>query len=390
MSAAFGVLAAAAPAPARGPPLGTRHRASSSPSVAFGSRPRGASSSSACRAFTPAGAKIAGVGMSVPAQFLTNDDLASLVDTNDEWIRTRTGIGKRHVISGDETLTSLAAEASAKALEMAGVNARDVDLVLLATSSPDDAFGSACTLQAAIGAEGALAFDITAACSGFVVGVINGVHFIRGGGFKNVLVVGADVLSRYVDWRDRGTCILFGDGCGAMVLTAVPDPNDCCLLGFDAHSDGEGNHNLTASCVASVSARGESKPRAEDASAASAFTGFDNIAMNGQEVFKFAVRTVPDTLGKSLKAAGMDDASEIDHLVLHQANQRIIDGAAKKLKVPAEKVVSNIEKYGNTSAGSVPIAIAEAVEEGRIKEGDVVATAGFGAGLTWASAILRW
>ena len=145
MSAAFGVLAAAAPAPARGPPLGTRRRASSSPSVAFGSRPRGASSS-ACRAFTPAGAKIAGVGMSVPAQFLTNDDLASLVDTNDEWIRTRTGIGKRHVISGDETLTSLAAEASAKALEMAGVNARDVDLVLLATSSPDDAFGSALSL----------------------------------------------------------------------------------------------------------------------------------------------------------------------------------------------------------------------------------------------------
>ena len=203
------------------------------------SRARGASLV-ARAAFTPAGAKIAGVGMAVPTQYLTNDDLSELVDTNDEWIRTRTGIGKRHVISGDESLTSLAAEASKKALAAAGVAAEDLDLILLSTSSPDDLFGSACTVQAAIGATGALAVDLTAACSGFVVGVVNGVHFIRGGEYKNVLVVGADVLSRYVDWRDRGTCILFGDGCGAMVLTSTPDPSDCCLLGFDMHSDGAG------------------------------------------------------------------------------------------------------------------------------------------------------
>ena len=349
--------------------------------------PRGASVVPS--AFTPAGAKIAGVGMELPSQSLTNEDLASLVDTNDEWIRTRTGIGKRHVISGDESLTSLAAGAARKALADAGVDAADVDLVILATSSPDDAFGSACTVQAEIGATGALAYDLTAACSGFVVGMVNGVHFLRGGEYEHVLVIGADALSRYVDWRDRGTCILFGDGAGACVLSRVADPAECCLLGFDMHSDGTGNGNLTACFTSAATSAGTAKPTSDDDGAASSVGAFANIAMNGQEVFKFAVRTVPDTLGKSLAKAGVT-SEEIDHLVLHQANQRIIDGAAKKLKLSDEKVVSNIEKYGNTSAGSVPIAMAEAVAEGRIKPGDVVATAGFGAGLTWASAIFRW
>ena len=349
--------------------------------------PRGASVVPS--AFTPAGAKIAGVGMELPSQSLTNEDLASLVDTNDEWIRTRTGIGKRHVISGDESLTSLAAGAARKALADAGVDAADVDLVILATSSPDDAFGSACTVQAEIGATGALAYDLTAACSGFVVGMVNGVHFLRGGEYEHVLVIGADALSRYVDWRDRGTCILFGDGAGACVLSRVTDPAECCLLGFDMHSDGTGNGNLTACFTSAATSAGTAKPTSDDDGAASSVGAFANIAMNGQEVFKFAVRTVPDTLGKSLAKAGVT-SEEIDHLVLHQANQRIIDGAAKKLKLSDEKVVSNIEKYGNTSAGSVPIAMAEAVAEGRIKRGDVVATAGFGAGLTWASAVFRW
>jgi 3-oxoacyl-[acyl-carrier-protein] synthase-3 len=340
-------------------------------------------------AFTPAGAKIAGVGMELPAQSLTNDDLASLVDTNDEWIRTRTGIGKRHVISGDESLTSLASGAAKKALAMANVDAKDVDLIILATSSPDDAFGSACTVQAEIGATGALAYDLTAACSGFVVGMVNAVHFLRGGEYQHVLVIGADALSRYVDWRDRGTCILFGDGAGACVLSKTDDPNDCCLLGFDMHSDGTGNGNLTAAFVSESNTEKTAKPTSESQTAASAVGAFANVQMNGQEVFKFAVRAVPDTLTKSLAKAGVS-AEEIDHLVLHQANQRIIDGAAKKFGLGKEKVVSNIEKYGNTSAGSVPIAMAEAVAEGRIKPGDVVATAGFGAGLTWASAIFRW
>ena len=287
--------------------------------------------------FTPKGAKISGVGKALPKKFITNDDLAKLVETNDEWIRTRTGIGKRHVISGDETLTSLAAEASLGALKMANVNPEDIDLIIVATSSPDDLFGSACLLQSAIGAKGALAYDLTAACSGFVVGLVNGMHFIRGGGYKNVLVVGADVLSRYVDWRDRGTCILFGDGCGAVVLTATEEVSECSLLGFDMHSDGSQNHHLTAKvCGANM------------------------------------------------------QPEEIDHLVLHQANQRIIDAAAQRLGLGDDKVVSNIAEYGNTSAASVPLALCEAVESGKVKRGDVVAMAGFGAGLTWASCLLKW
>lgn len=316
-------------------------------------------------AFVPAGARIAGVGMALPKQALTNDDLSELVDTNDTWIRSRTGIGKRHVISGDESLTSLASEAALNALAMANVKPEDVDLIILATSSPDDAFGSACTVQASIGATGALAYDLTAACSGFVVGMVNGVHFLRGGEYENVLVIGADVLSRYVDWRDRGTCILFGDGAGACLLTRTENPEDCALLGFDMHSDGTGNGNLTAAFTSESQLAKTAKPTSESDGAASGTGGFANIQMNGQEVFKFAVRTVPDTLNKSLAKAKITP-EEIDHLVLHQANQRIIDGAAKKFGLGKEKVVSNIEKYGNTSAGSVPIAMAEAVLEGRL------------------------
>ena len=229
-------------------------------------------------AFTPAGAKIAGVGMELPAQSLTNDDLASLVDTNDEWIRTRTGIGKRHVISGDESLTSLASGAAKKALTMANVDAEDVDVIILATSSPDDAFGSACTVQAEIGATGALAYDLTAACSGFVVGMVNAVHFLRGGEYQHVLVIGADALSRYVDWRDRGTCILFGDGAGACVLSKTDDPNDCCLLGFDMHSDGTGNGNLTAAFVSESNTEKTAKPTSESQTAASAVGAFANVS----------------------------------------------------------------------------------------------------------------
>ena len=334
--------------------------------------------------FTPRGAKITGIGKAVPKKFITNDDLAKLVDTNDEWIRARTGIGKRHVISGEETLTSLAAEASLGALKMANIRAEDIDLIIVATSSPDDLFGSACLLQGAIGAKGALAYDLTAACSGFVVGLVNGMHYIRGGGFKNVLVVGADVLSRYVDWRDRGTCILFGDGCGAIVLTATDDVKDCSLLGFDMHSDGTQNHHLTAKvCGAKTGKVWESDAEAGER------TAFENISMNGQDVFKFAVRAVPMTINASLKNANMT-TDEIDHLVLHQANHRIIDAAAQRLSLGEDKVVSNIAEYGNTSAASVPLALCEAVESGKVKKGDVVAMAGFGAGLTWASCLIKW
>jgi len=331
-------------------------------------------------AFDVAGARIAGVGKAIPEKFLTNDDLSKLVETNDEWISTRTGIRKRHIITGEETLTSLGAQAANQALERANVKAEDLDLIILATSSPDDIFGSACTIQAAIGAKKALAFDLTAACSGFVVGLVNGAQFIRAGGYKNVLVIGGDVLSRYVDWRDRATCILFGDGAGAAVLTAT-DADNCSLKGFDMHSDGSQNHHLIAQYIGD-----NGKPLSEGAANTASFC---NISMSGQDVFKFAVRTVPMTVNKSLEAAGMT-AEDIDKLVLHQANQRIIDSAATRFGLTEDKVVSNIAEYGNTSAGSVPIVLCEAVESGAIKEGDVLAFAGFGAGLTWASAIWKY
>ena len=331
-------------------------------------------------AFDVAGARIAGVGKAIPEKFLTNEDLSKLVETNDEWISTRTGIRKRHIITGEETLTSLGAQAANQALERANVKAEDLDLIILATSSPDDIFGSACTIQAAIGAKKALAFDLTAACSGFVVGLVNGAQFIRAGGYKNVLVIGGDGLSRYVDWRDRATCILFGDGAGAAVLTAT-DADNCSLKGFDMHSDGSQNHHLIAQYIGD-----NGKPLSEGASNTASFC---NISMSGQDVFKFAVRTVPMTVNKSLEAAGMT-AEDIDKLVLHQANQRIIDSAATRFGLTEDKVVSNIAEYGNTSAGSVPIVLCEAVETGAIKEGDVLAFAGFGAGLTWASAIWKY
>ena len=339
-----------------------------------------AANAASAASFDIAGARIAGVGKAIPEKALTNDDLSELVDTNDEWIAARTGIRERRVITGDETLTTLGAKAAMQALERANVKAEDVDLIILATSSPDDIFGSACTIQAALGAKKALAFDLTAACSGFVIGLVNGTQFIRSGGYKNVLVIGGDVLSRYVDWRDRGTCILFGDGAGACVLTATT-ADACSLKGFDMHSDGTQNHHLIAQYVGD-----KGKPMSEGASKNGSFC---NISMSGQDVFKFAVRTVPMTVNKSLKAANMA-AEDIDKLVLHQANQRIIDSAAQRFGLSEDKVVSNIAKYGNTSAGSVPIALCEAVETGAVKEGDVLAFAGFGAGLTWASAIWKF
>jgi 3-oxoacyl-[acyl-carrier-protein] synthase-3 len=272
---------------------------------------------------------------------------------------------------------------ASQALDMAGVSAEQVDLILLCTSSPDDAFGGACLLQAALKASNAVAFDITAACSGFVVGLVSASHYVRCGTYKNVLVVGADALSRYVDWRDRGTCILFGDGAGAVLVQGVAGA-PCSLLGFDMNSDGNGNKHLTACYRGPAGA----KPTASG-SAPSDVAQFANIAMSGQDVFKFAVRSVPSTLAASLSAAGLE-ASAVDWLVMHQANQRILDAVAQRMDLPAERVVSNIARFGNTSAASIPLALDGAVRSGKVRAGDVLATAGFGAGLSWASAIVKW
>jgi len=328
--------------------------------------------------------RIVGVGSAAPAHVITNDDLAKLVDTNDEWITSRTGIKRRHVLSKGETLSELATAASKKALEMAGVAAADIDIVLFSTSSPDDLFGSACTVQAAVGCTKAVAFDLTAACSGFVLGLVTGVQYIRAGTAKNVLVIGGDALSRFVDWKDRGTCILFGDGCGAVVLRAGDvAEGPCALLGSAMQSDGNGAKNLHC-LFAGVPA----KPHAEGP-AASSHGAYDNLAMQGQEVFKFAVRSVPTIIDAALGSAGLAK-EHVDWLVMHQANQRILDAAAQRLGLPPDRVVSNLAEYGNTSAGSIPLALDEAVRAGRIKKGDVLAMAGFGAGLTWTGAIVRW
>ena len=268
---------------------------------------------------------------------------------------------------------------------MAGVAASELDLVVMCTSSPDDSFGGACLVQAALGATGAAAFDLTAACSGFVMGLVTGSQFIRTGGARNVLVIGADALSRFVDWRDRGTCILFGDGAGAVVLTSHPG-GPCNLLGFDLNSDGTGNKHLTCALRPAGAADGSAKPLGGGASEPGRYA---NITMNGGEVFKFAVRSVPITIAASLQAAGLA-ARDIDWLVMHQANQRILDSVAQRLELPADRVVSNIARFGNTSAASIPLALDEAVRAGSIKPGQVLAMSGFGAGLSWTSAIVRW
>ncbi|XP_068306015.1 beta-ketoacyl-[acyl-carrier-protein] synthase III, chloroplastic-like [Pyrus communis] len=334
------------------------------------------------------GCKLIGCGSAVPSLKISNDDLAKVVDTNDEWISVRTGIRNRRVISGKESLTTLAAEAAHKALEMAQVDVDDVDLILVCTSTPDDIFGCAPKVQKALGcARNPLAYDITAACSGFILGLLSASCHIKAGGFKNVLVIGADALSRIVDWTDRGTCILFGDAAGAVLIQAC-DGEDDGLLSFDVHSDGEGYRHLNAALK-------ENETDDELGSNGSVLgfpprqASYSCLQMNGKEVFRFAVRVVPQSIEYSLAKAGLP-ASSIDWLLLHQANQRILDAVSTRMQIPSEQVISNLANYGNTSAGSIPLALDEAVRSGKVKPGHTIAAAGFGAGLTWASTIFRW
>ncbi|MCO5612874.1 hypothetical protein L7F22_067145 [Adiantum nelumboides] len=334
------------------------------------------------------GSKLIGCGSAIPKLSISNDHLSKIVDTNDEWISVRTGIRNRRVLSDGETITSLSVESSLKALEMANLKPEDVDLVLLCTSTPDDLFGSAPQIQRELGCTKALAFDITAACSGFVLGLVTGTRYIKGGGFENVLVVGADALSRYVDWTDRGTCILFGDGAGAVVLQAASDDQDG-LLGFDFHSDGHGQKHLHA-LVGSVDQKAKSDGASSNGAAFLPSRASPScLQMNGKEVFRFAVRCVPQAIEAALGEAGLS-GHDLNWLLLHQANQRILDAVAERLQIPSERVISNLANYGNTSAASIPLALDEAVRSGKVKPGDVLATAGFGAGLTWGSAIIKW
>ncbi|MDJ0735749.1 MAG: beta-ketoacyl-ACP synthase 3 [Nostocaceae cyanobacterium] len=324
------------------------------------------------------GIAITGSGSAVPTTSLDNQALTKLVDTSDEWITTRTGIRQRHVANPQESLSAIATAAAKQALEMALLKPEDVDLIVLATSTPDDLFGSACRIQAELGAKRAVAFDLTAACSGFVFGLVTAAQYIRTGVFQNVLLIGADILSRWVDWQDRRTCVLFGDGAGAVVLQANQSDR---LLGFELKSDGTQNGSLNLPYNASGR---ELTPGIEIAQGT-----YQPITMNGKEVYRFAVQKVPEIIDKALFRANLS-VEQVDWLVLHQANQRILDAVADRLKIPQQKVISNLACYGNTSAASIPLALDEAVRQGKIKPDDVIAASGFGAGLTWGAAIFQW
>ncbi|MEL7506028.1 MAG: beta-ketoacyl-ACP synthase III [Cyanobacteria bacterium J06554_1] len=325
-----------------------------------------------------AGVAFIGSGSAQVETALSNDMLSRVVDTSDEWISSRTGISQRHVAKADESLTSLATQAAKGAIATANLTPDDIDLIILATSTPDDLFGTACQVQAALGATRAVAFDLTAACSGFVFGVVTAAQFIRTGAYQNVLVIGADLLSRWVDWEDRTTCVLFGDGAGAVVMQACDRDR---LLGYEMHSDGTMNGCLNLAYTA------ESVTLADGITTQKGT--FTAITMNGREVYRFAVSRVPEVLEKTLFHAGLV-ATDIDWLILHQANQRILDAVAKRLKLPGERVVSNMAKHGNTSAASIPIALDEWVRTGKIQPGHKIAVSGFGAGLTWGAALLEW
>jgi 3-oxoacyl-[acyl-carrier-protein] synthase III len=325
------------------------------------------------------GIAITGSGSATPTSFLDNQALSNLVETSDEWITSRTGIQSRRIASPEESLTELATRAGYEAIAMAGIQPTDLDLIVLATSTADDLFGSASKIQANLGATRAVAFDLTAACSGFLFGLVTAAQFIRTGAYKNVLVIGADVLSRWVDWSDRRSCILFGDGAGAVVMQANTTGDR--LLGFELCSDGTLNDCLT------LAFQPQEKTLTPTVSVGQGT--YQPISMNGKEVYRFAVKRVPEVIEKALYRADLQ-VDRVDWLLLHQANQRILDAVASRLKIPQEKVLANLANYGNTSAASIPIALDEAVRGGKIKPGDIIAASGFGAGLTWGAAIFEW
>ena len=317
-------------------------------------------------------ARIAGLGKYVPERVLTNEELARMVDTSDEWIRDRTGIRERHLVADHETASSMGLEAARQALAVAAVEPESLDLVLTATTTPDGFFpAAACLIQDGLNARRAGAFDINAACTGFLAALATGSQFIATGACRRVLVVGTEVVSRIVDWTDRGTCVLFGDGAGAVVLEASDRGG---LLGYVLHSHGGGAGLLNAP---GPCGRTDSPPRPF------------RISMDGRPSFKFAVTAMEEALREALRAASLSP-QDVDLFVPHQANLRIISLAARGLGIPAEKMMVNIDRYGNTSSASIPIALCEAWEQGRLQDGHRVALASFGGGLAWGAMILEW
>jgi len=322
--------------------------------------------------------RIIGTGSAVPDKILANHDLEKMVDTSDEWIVARTGIRERRIAAPDEFTSTLAHGAAAKALEMAGVSAADLDLIIVATVTPDYPFPStAALLQNSLNASRAAAFDISAACSGFIFALATADKFIRSGSVKNALVVGAEVLSRIVDWTDRNSCLLFGDGAGAVVVTAAD--GDSCILDSFIRSDGSSWELLYQP------APGNRNP----ASHKVVDERLNFIRMQGNEVFKLAVRAMEDAAQQVLSAGGFS-AGDIDLFIPHQANRRIIDAISKRLKVPCEKVYVNIERFGNTSSASIPLALDEANRNGLLQPGSLLLLDAFGGGLAWGAVTIRW
>lgn len=318
--------------------------------------------------------RITGTGGYLPERVLTNADLEKMVDTSDEWIRDRTGIEKRHLAADGETTCDLAEQAARRAMQMAGRKAKDIDLVIVATTTPDRVFPStACLLQQRLDIHGCAAFDVQAVCTGFVYALGVADKFIRTGSAKCALVVGAETLSRIVDWNDRGTCVLFGDGAGAVILEASDEPG---ILSTHLHADG--SYESLLNVPAGISQDYDRLKKGE------AF-----IEMRGNEVFKMAVNTLGRIVDETLKANGLHKG-DVDWLVPHQANTRIIAATAKKLKMSMDHVVVTVNQHGNTSAASVPLALDVAVRDGRIKPGETVLLEAFGGGFTWGSALLKF
>lgn len=322
-------------------------------------------------------AAITGWGFSVPERVLTNHDLERMVDTNDEWIVSRTGIRERRIVGKDDSTTSLSVDAARKAIEKAGITADDLDLIVVATATPDDFLVSESALvQAEIGGKAA-AFDIGAACAGFVTALSVATQFINNGVYTRALVIGVDTLTRYIDYTDRSTCVLFGDGAGAVVLEATDEERG--MLSTVLGADGGGHKHLYVPGWAQL------VPESADLFPDTR----PHLRMNGREVFRFAVNVMGEAAVKSIQKAGLE-ISDVDLLIPHQANFRIIDAAARRLELPMDRVWVNLDKYGNTSAGSVPMALAEAADAGALKEGDNVVLVAFGAGLAWAAGLVRW
>uniref|UniRef100_A0A1Z1MSD0 Beta-ketoacyl-[acyl-carrier-protein] synthase III n=1 Tax=Palisada sp. TaxID=1955416 RepID=A0A1Z1MSD0_9FLOR len=326
------------------------------------------------------GVKILSTGSAVPNVSLNNDQISEIVQTSDQWISTRTGIKERRLLTGSQqSVVDLATIASRKALDKISMDPSQIDLIILATSSPNDLFGSASQIQHKIGAINAVAFDLTAACSGFVLGLVTASQFIQSGSYCKILVVGADVLSKWIDWSDRSTCILFGDAAGAAILQSCPIIENS-ILNFQLNTDGNYANHLSI-------------PYIEDGKPNSFLNlhqgSFKYISMNGKEVYKFAVSQVPLSILKCLNSLNMS-VCDINWLLLHQANERILNAVAEKLSISRDKIIANLSKYGNTSAASIPLALDEALLENKIADNDIVVIAGFGAGLTWGTVVVKW